>query len=947
MAVKELGSKRLKPSPVCLFCKRRKIKCDRKTPCSSCIKYCNPDCIYDEPSNSKRYRRTKFQIKNSLEHDGVNRENENTEGVNEDVNNLESKIADLQLQLTNLAKAFRLPDHDSSSMKPNESNSLDHLDSLNSKDPDDSFFDEPFVALLAKVEDENIDLFEGYSSLYSYHPFKKRNFGLFSWKSLLLIDPSLKLVWDFVHKKSRSQVSKIDDKTNKNDANNNFTNLLDNEVNDFKETINEATNKKPQNLDDVMNRVSYKAKVLGLTSLDKNIGAELELLSKIELVLPVKRATWCYIDKFFLKLYPFFPFLDVTDFKENIVRLIGTGEIDPGRTISIVIENKIDFAYLGILLIIVRLGYLTLFTAFDNNIETYLNSNDQSPHVMETKYLLDNPATIEVFEVAKECLDQFQLIGTINLTIFQLALYTKVYKTYSPEYGEGPDDGESQVFSAILFQLAYSLGLNRDPDKLPFAGDERENNLGRKIWYGLLMIDLDQSLESGDPLNANKFSFDTKLPYHKLGNSNLKDDKRDKMVQDCFQFLRSTYYPVVELLNSVLSFKSQSTISKICKQINFIKKEILGSNGLLNIFRDKSSTENEQIVNTFRYKLELQTSYFFCSLYFYLYNVLERKGNQKFAFYYLIRLFDKLLVVVFPFCVAFSKNRERLDARIDFVLMPGVELMIHKALLYLLSLIIRIKITIVNRKMTFNHSQKLAENQEYHENFVKLNRLQDLMTSLAQILLNTISRYSNRYYYSWVISRLQKYLLCIVESNSFEQTIYSRQMDFPLLNKNQYLDELIDIIEKSNMLFTSTDTELADDKKSDSYNSEVLNRSIFSPSEDLSSELNENVNLEYTSNSIPRLSHIPIVPEDRINHLDFPDNNGVPLLYENIDNSQDIDSLWLRLMSIKGKNNSEIENFDQLLSEQIENLNSFNQGMEGNDYVNSFIVDEIFKDLSR
>lgn len=35
---------------------------------------------------------------------------------------------------------------------------------------------------------------------------------------------------------------------------------------------------------------------------------------------------------------------------------------------------------------------------------------------------------------------------------------------YAPEDGDGADGGDAQVLTAMLIQMAYSLGLNREPD---------------------------------------------------------------------------------------------------------------------------------------------------------------------------------------------------------------------------------------------------------------------------------------------------------------------------------------------------------------------------------------------------------------------------------------------------------------------------------------------------
>jgi len=41
--------KRRRPALSCVQCRRRKVKCDRKSPCTQCAQYNNTTCIYDDP----------------------------------------------------------------------------------------------------------------------------------------------------------------------------------------------------------------------------------------------------------------------------------------------------------------------------------------------------------------------------------------------------------------------------------------------------------------------------------------------------------------------------------------------------------------------------------------------------------------------------------------------------------------------------------------------------------------------------------------------------------------------------------------------------------------------------------------------------------------------------------------------------------------------------------
>lgn len=102
--------------------------------------------------------------------------------------------------------------------------------------------------------------------------------------------------------------------------------------------------------------------LLGLTFYDGGIDEELKLIEKIELVLPNKRITWKLIERFFTHLYPFFAIIDELYFKSLINRLLGPESSDDEKISKLKVEKRLDFVYLGLLLIVLRLSYLSLFS---------------------------------------------------------------------------------------------------------------------------------------------------------------------------------------------------------------------------------------------------------------------------------------------------------------------------------------------------------------------------------------------------------------------------------------------------------------------------------------------------------------------------------------------------------------------------------------------------------
>lgn len=51
--------KRHRPALSCVQCRRRKVKCDRKLPCTQCSQYNNTTCVYDDPEVLARNRESR------------------------------------------------------------------------------------------------------------------------------------------------------------------------------------------------------------------------------------------------------------------------------------------------------------------------------------------------------------------------------------------------------------------------------------------------------------------------------------------------------------------------------------------------------------------------------------------------------------------------------------------------------------------------------------------------------------------------------------------------------------------------------------------------------------------------------------------------------------------------------------------------------------------------
>ncbi|GMM27519.1 Hap1 protein [Martiniozyma asiatica (nom. inval.)] len=286
-----------------------------------------------------------------------------------------------------------------------------------------------------------------------------------------------------------------------------------------------------------------------------------QIISVIEQNLPSRKVVWLLIDRFFEKLYIQMPYVDEQNFRLRLASIINNGEMGSQRISLSSIGTKYceEFLTICLMLIIIRLSWLSL-------------PKDTTEDLSQTETLLlkpENFVTLVLIDLVKEVFSSAKLMSKPSLIIFQVGLFLKVCNTLSPEDGFDMDDSytnnntatsskpypannastmpitnshnfnnlsgdlanespnmNSPNFTSMLIQLAYTIGLNRDP--LNFknfypssANDDPANNarlfrkrhLWRKLWYGLVCISMEVNLSLGDYKKSIpiEFEFDPSL----------------------------------------------------------------------------------------------------------------------------------------------------------------------------------------------------------------------------------------------------------------------------------------------------------------------------------------------------------------------------------------------------------------------------------------------------
>lgn len=967
---------RKRPSQVCENCRKKKIRCDKRRPCSQCVKAKSSlSCTYSNwfIANSSRHYSPSSQsdeVTNSSsvnlfkenQYNGIGREQrksnssryEDTRHTNAGLNNSdEEKLVLPRTELENLkTRLDKLERARSNSSAPffscqqqsqrsgslyEANNVLDNVLlylSTNNEIKNKITYGYPLG-----TSDEEINFYSNDSSIYVKDELRRINYGSFSWPYFMKRDPSLFILWEYMLKRKFGilsdgvlEVSGDVDGITSSFENDNHTEkefkkkALESEGYGDTITYDQLLKSYLEKTipDELLNNNTW---ALGLTFYDGRLDREFQLIDKIKLVLPKQKVIWKLIDRFFSWLYPFMPFLDEIYFREQLSKIIGHVKYNDEKLHNITVEKRLDLASLGILLIILRLTYFTLFCNKNSVNENNLKTTDTSLKAQEMKYLLSNPININVIDVAQSCLDQFQLWRRTSLTVLQCAMYLKLYHIYAPESGDGADGGDSQISHVMLIQMAYSLGLNREPGNFHLLGDRKFNHLGRKIWHSLVMWDIYYSHAFGLPLHINPSCYDTKVPHYVEGCENVIDRKLEEQVIDSYAYIYKFCSPLSNILRMILRLDTNISMLLLTKALTDF--ELLCSE-IFEFPVIQFNPLNEAhwsigYMQNVRTKLRLDLKCFLISLLFHFYLHYETEGDNDLYFFY----FRKMLLLstnqIMPHYFLLLGS----DIYCDFIINPSVEMAIHKANQVHLAAIIRINCIIVSMQRHSEHEVNLNTNKEYETYFNKLCKLVDTLRKCAEVCIAASSKICTRYYYAWRITKAQKFLLKTVTEEKFYIDNYDKATKLISHLSNDQLDNLIEICQSPlNQIENQRPSLSHCDKSKDSDRRSSKKKDH--KKEALMPE--ESQTLPFSFNSFPSTK-----PYE------------VPASFEDVNSasSSDIDKLWIHMVAMKNDNYDigSGDNMNHILSNSSEREEDrFLQNLNTHfDLLNGLPLNEIFE----
>lgn len=313
-------------------------------------------------------------------------------------------------------------------------------------------------------------------------------------------------------------------------------------------------------------------------------------------LLPPKKIIILFLDKFFNHIYPIVPILDEQNFKLQVNQIIQT----TNGTTTVKLTKASDACILGILLIILRLTWLSLPpNACKIKLGPECESLKLEPtysatitQAKEESMLLKYETPLETVAIVRKFLIRFDEISSfansnVNITTVQFAIFYKLYLMCCPDKtgdtqlntftSTGQDNETHQVLMSSIVQMAFSCGLHRDPDNFPqlnsavngsklnkeaMLNTERLKHTWRKTWFFIVSLDVQQSLSLGTPRllrNLNDFS-DTKLPC--ASKIDYVNDIKELVVVKNFTLFFQIDLCIISVLNHILNVSLARTVRK-------------------------------------------------------------------------------------------------------------------------------------------------------------------------------------------------------------------------------------------------------------------------------------------------------------------------------------------------------------------------------------------------
>lgn len=492
-------------------------------------------------------------------------------------------------------------------------------------------------------------------------------------------------------------------------------------------------------------------------------------LHEILKVLPNKKVIWLSIKRYFSHVYPILPYLDQSSFIDDIERLTGSNHFSDRDSEEMVqslkISKKLDFATLGTLLLVFKFSELSLVVIDDPGDSSIVRTKEE-------QYLLQHQTSSTVVNVAQRCLNQFKLLRRCALPIFQLALLMNEYEKMN-----GSADGnsaDSLIFTAMLIQVGIATGLNRDPSKFNIQiSNGKMGNLWRKIWYGLISLDIKKYIQSGSGKKSHCDFFDTELPIFDEESANIDNYDLERVTIEKIKLNYKFDKLMADLTDYLCNFRKEPKMKEILEMLFQLENLIALHFGTLkDLLNKKTEFFVEKIRKVWDFTIYIQASALLVSVYHHIFVYYQKKGNFRITKF----VEDKSLMYWHYFYANFEnlakKPHKYFGTGFDMLIGQCVLLVIHRGWINNISTYIQLCVAIEksNSSIVNNKKNKI------------MRKIYKIFSESKLWYLPSLKILSGKHFNAWKLLKAHSFLIEMVNKN---QLIFK-----PLHNLYNYVDDM-------------------------------------------------------------------------------------------------------------------------------------------------------------
>ncbi|CCE86245.1 Piso0_005906 [Millerozyma farinosa CBS 7064] len=727
----ELLKKNRRPKRSCSFCRRKKVKCDQRIPCSTCVRYGNNDCDLRIPPP-------------------------------EVINTPKRKL---------VPKSEKPVTGDTGNRSPSGKPTASYTKELFEKGTNGTV-DKRYI--LFSSDEETVNIHEG-KHILGTGPADRQTFRALSWVSLLLTDKYYIFLLQFC--KSLKDFDTILDDMNtyakdcekfKSD-----TYLSRNNHSSRQKIANNSREETMLSKDGNKNKKFYNDSLAFKEKQDK-----LDLLKYLKDIFPSTSEVNFLLKIFFSSIHGVIPIVDESNFREKISQILEE------QYATIDIKKKTDFATVGILFSILRLSAISASSLSNALVQEERTSN----HSENERYYIEK--TSEYFNAAKLCLENVDLYQCNNIPALQLLIFIYVLHLYSPEEDGGLDGRPTKMIFSNIIQLALFIGLNNDPFTLPPRfRHPKSDNISRKIWCFIVYMDICNSIASGDPLSTASIPSDTQAPMFSELESNNESLCLEKEIIENLQkrHVMLGYFSDVlfSLLNNNKGMKLKDLSIKICsieslnKEVEVIIKEFTMTSKIITI------SNTMDILHYFN------LNSFLFSLYFKLFLHCEKTKNHVFSDHYIIKYMDCSLRGPYRVYFYILKNPAIFDnSCFKLFITPNLLHMMQRSFTCILSLLIRLKF--LKEKMKKSEHESGIANKS--SSIIKCDNVLSLLLRCFKVLTDITHTLFSSYYMAWRFYKVSTFIISMVLSDEFNENVAQKVSNFYMLISEDTLDQIIKLL---------------------------------------------------------------------------------------------------------------------------------------------------------